>query len=375
MNYEEFLKNIVDNIKDYLTDKYKDALVEIQHVAKMNDQNLDGLTILADDSNIAPNIYLKSFFEDYLNGKSMSDILTAIADIRLANEQEQFDVAEITSWENVKDKIMPVICNEEDNTQRLSDMPYTKVEDLAVSYQVVIEMNSGDTGAVPITNSLMEKYGVTVEELHQVSLDNINQENGIYFKDMRDTMKEIMLADMPPEMTREEAEAMLDSMMSQEDTTAMYVLSNEARVKGASAILNDDVRQMVAEQVGGDYFVLPSSIHECLIVPKDSGMTYEELQDMVQDINATQVAPEERLSDYVYEYDAEKHDLQRCDWKEEREMNREKLAKDEKFSDLRSDKAERPSLKEKLEAKKMEAAKAGVEKFPGKEQKKETTIA
>ena len=83
----------------------------------------------------------------------------------------------------------------------------------------------------------------------------------------------------------------------------MFVLTNDTKVNGAAAILNDDIRQEIAEKVG-DFYMLPSSIHETLIIPKDAGMEFKELEQMVQEVNQKQVAPGERLSDHVYEYDA-----------------------------------------------------------------------
>ena len=116
----------------------------------------------------------------------------------------------------------------------------------------------------------------------------------------------------------------------------------EAKVNGAAAILNDDVRQEIAEKVG-DFYMLPSSIHETLIIPKDAGMEFKELEQMVQEVNQTQVAPGERLSDHVYEYDAKEHELFRSDRAEERTKQKE---------EKRDNRHERVSVKEKLAEKK-----------------------
>ena len=122
----------------------------------------------------------------------------------------------------------------------------------------------------------------------------------------------------------------------------MFVLTNDTKVNGAAAILNDDIRQEIAEKVG-DFYMLPSSIHETLIIPKDAGMELKELEQMVQEVNQTQVAPGERLSDHVYEYDAKEHELFRCDRAEERAKQKE---------EKRDNRHERVSVKEKLAEKK-----------------------
>ena len=88
------------------------------------------------------------------------------------------------------------------------------------------------------------------------------------------------------------------SQMIPDVPDTMFVLTNDTKVNGAAAILNDDTRQEVADKVG-DFYVLPSSIHETLIIPKDTGMELRDLEQMVQEVNQTQVAPQERLSDHV----------------------------------------------------------------------------
>lgn len=134
---------------------------------------------------------------------------------------------------------------------------------------------------------------------------------------------------------------------------------------GAAAILNDDIRQEIAEKVG-DFYMLPSSIHETLIIPKDAGMEFKELEQMVQEVNQTQVAPGERLSDHVYEYDAKEHELFRSDRAEERAKQKEEKG---------DNRHERVSVKEKLAEKKDAVIKMNAGKeHSAPEKKKEAVI-
>lgn len=137
----------------------------------------------------------------------------------------------------------------------------------------------------------------------------------------------------------------------------MFVLTNDTKVNGAAAILNDDTRQEIADKVG-DFYVLPSSIHETLIIPKDAGMELRDLEQMVQEVNQTQVAPQERLLDHVYEYDAKEHELFRSDRAGERAKQKEC-----------------PSLKERLAEKKNDVIKMDADrKQPTADKKKEVVI-
>ena len=109
-----------------------------------------------------------------------------------------------------------------------------------------------------------------------------------------------------------------------------------------------------------------SSIHETLIIPKDAGMEFKELEQMVQEVNQTQVAPGERLSDHVYEYDAKEHELFRSDRAEERVKQKE---------EKRDNRHERVSVKEKLAEKKDAVIKMNAGKeHSAPEKKKEAVI-
>ena len=103
-----------------------------------------------------------------------------------------------------------------------------------------------------------------------------------------------------------------DVMHEQEDEDGripMYVLSNKEKTMGAACILYDSILTLIGERLQDDFYILPSSIHECIVVPMNITTTKKELQEMVREINATQVIPEEVLSDEVYTYTREIHRL------------------------------------------------------------------
>lgn len=86
----------------------------------------------------------------------------------------------------------------------------------------------------------------------------------------------------------------------------MYVITNRARTNGAGAILYPELLKDFATAIHKDLFILPSSVHECILLPVFGDENIDELKSMVKDINETQVAPEEVLSDSVYYYSMEK---------------------------------------------------------------------
>lgn len=325
MNFDEFKAYLQEHIKEYLPEKYADADVSIQSVVKNNDQKLDGLMIRLEDINISPNIYINQFFEQFENGRDIDDILATIADIRTQHEvSNDFDVSKLTDFDSVKDHITCRLVNAEQNAEYLADKPHTIVEDLAVTYHVALGKEESGTMSAPITNRLMEGFGVDVEQLHKIALDNMDTLTPVSFKSMTETMIDMMLPQMMSNgMTEEDARDAITDMLPPTENEAMYVLSNEDKLNGAAMLLNDKVMDDITEKVGTDYFILPSSIHEVLIVPKTPEADLETLENMVKEVNATQVAPEERLSDHVYAYDVKEHELFRADKAEERSVAKE----------------------------------------------------
>lgn len=381
MNYEDFKQEVTDRIKEFLPEKYADADVSIQTVVKNNDLKLDGLMVKLEDSNIAPNIYLNQYFEQYEDGRDMDDIFAAIADVRVEHEaSHDFDVSKLTDFDSVKDRISCKLINAEQNAEYLADKPHTMVDDLAVTYYIAIGKEESGTMSAPITNRLMEGYGVTVEQLHQLALDNMDTLTPASFKSMSETMVDMMLPDMMNRgMSEEEAREAIADMIPTTPEEKLYVLSNEDKLNGAAIVLNDKVMDDITEKLGQDFYILPSSVHEVLVVPKDPSVDLSTLENMVQEVNATQVRPEERLSDHVYAYDAKEHELFRADKAEERAAAKEAEASKGKDAERNASKfeqkQERPSLKMRLAEKKDIVAKADMNKPHQMTKNKEAALA
>ncbi len=362
MDFEEFKNSVADRIKDFLPEKYADATVDLQEVTKNNGTVLTGVLIKTEESNIAPNIYLEGYFEQYQDGKDMDDILQNIVDVRVDHEMPQgFDVSALTDFDQVKDHVTCKLVNAEMNAAYLSDKPHTLIEDLAVVYAVDLGGTEFGHMSAPITNSLMEQYGVTAEELHDIALHNLS-ESQIEFKTMRDVLVDMMFPD-----GIQEGDPRAFMLPPEEEVPSMYVLSNAEKLNGAAALLDSKTMEDISEKLGGDFIVLPSSIHETIVLPLNEDMDRQTLEAMVQDVNAGQVAPSERLSDHVYMYDSQEKELVLADKMEERMQQRAEAQKDAKEAEQdksgkteRSEKKperERVSMKAKLPEKQAEAAK------------------
>lgn len=323
MDYQEFKDEVKDNIKAFLPEEFADADVKINEVIKNNDTKLDALTVTSPDSNISPTIYLNDFYQQYENGRDMDDIMTQIAEIRMEHEVDKsFDVSQIMNFDEAKDHIVPRLVNADMNQEMLENRPHTRMDDLAVIYAVVVDNSDQGMASVPITNDMMQAYDVTTEELHSIAVANMDEQTPSTFRSLTDMIKDNVVEGMMQDMgmDREAAEAMFESMVPS-DGPNMFVISNEQGINGAASVLDENLMAKVTEELGEDFYVLPSSIHECIVIPAEN-MDVNELKAMVQEVNETQVMPQERLSDQVYQYDQDSHQLVRANLDEGLDINK-----------------------------------------------------
>ena len=225
-------------------------------------------------------------------------------------------------FEAAKDSIFPKLVNAEMNAENLTNMPHKMMDDLAVTYAVMMHQDEGGRASyVAISNEMMEMYGVTKEELHSIAVENMEQLSTGKFIPYRDTVADFIINDMTERMggDREAASAKVSKLIG--ELPDMYVITNEQRIYGAASVLDETFMQKVTETVGEDFVILPFSVHECMLVPADCDMDIEEMKDVAR-VNADAVKPQERLSYNLYCYDSQAHELVRAEKMEERKMER-----------------------------------------------------
>ena len=318
-SYSEFMEYIKENVTDYLPERFEEAEISIQKVVKNNDVVLDGLSIRNPDSNLSPNIYLNPLYEQYQTGRNLDELVSSIADTYIENMEPienrtfQVQIEDIKNYEVVKEEIFPRLVNLEKNTTSLQNVPYMQREDLAITYHVKVSGNRDSIGSLMITNELMEVYGVTKEKLHTQAMENMERLSPPVFLPLGEMIVDVMTEDFGRNegVSQEEAKEYVKDMIPTGGPN-VYCLTNQYKMNGAVGIMSESIQQMVADRVGGDYYVLPSSVHEVLIVPQSAGMDPEELTDMVNTVNEGCVMQDEILSDHVYQYDAKEHKLSFC---------------------------------------------------------------
>lgn len=325
MNYDDFIEYVKENILEKLPDVYREFEVSVSKTMKNNGLELDGLTIRGHD-NIAPVIYLNGYYEKYTDGNSLDNIMSEISDVYKISADHRFipiDLAEkIVNFEEVKENIFSKIINTADNKVLLEDRPHTEFEDLSITYHIMISSDISGTASVPITNSMAEEYGVTAKELDKIAQGNMSRNNPMTFESMYNLMKDMFVPNMINDgMDKDMAESMFDDMFPDEGVQ-MYVMTNESKVNGAVWMTNADALETVSEKVGGDFFLLPASLHECIIVPCND-LEADKLQEMVIECNNDCVMREDRLSNNVYAYDSKEHKLSLATDERTHDMNKE----------------------------------------------------
>ena len=289
MRFDEFVSIVAEKILDYLPKTFAEAEVKLETVIKNNDLKLTGITIRREESNICPTIYLDPYYEAYKAGEEMDKILGKIADTRMRTDiKGPFDADQFKDFDWVKDMIVPRLVNKEQNLEQLTERPYSAIADLAVTYHILLFNGNAST---PVTNDFMKVWGIETEELHELAVRNMARLIPGTFRGMSVVMNALCGGKTD----------VLDP-----ENEMLFVLSNEGGWYGAAAVLDDKIMKSVVERVGEEFYVLPSSVHELLVVPLNMGMDVGQLKEMVTSINASEVALEERLSDNVYRYSTEK---------------------------------------------------------------------
>ncbi|MBO6308221.1 MAG: hypothetical protein J6N70_05155 [Oribacterium sp.] len=339
MNFEEFKEKIKEDLGSALEAQDIKADISEHHVEKLN-SSYDALSVTPEGSNIGVNANLSSMFDAIENGQDYSEVLEMSVN-KIAEgikNAPNVDVQDLTNYEVMKNKLSMDVVSADRNAEMLSHIPHEKIEDMAVVYRLVLDTKDSGNGTILVTNNLMDQFGVTQEQLHEDAMINAPEIRPSEIKGMSEMLSEMMGVDMDPGM---------DSLDDK-----MFVATVPDKIHGAGVIAYPNFFEDAAEKIGGDYFVLPSSIHEVLLVKDNGEMTAKDLEAMVREVNATQVSPEEQLTDNVYHYDSKNHVFEMADKFEERQA-----VKDTKERD-----GDKESLISDLKAKKEEAAKDKSEK-------------
>ena len=291
MSFEEFTDHILQEICVRADGAFQ---VKKHDVIKNNNVKQTGITVMKEGVDIEPCVYLDELYREYeTDGMKLDEIVDEVYKMILKCEEDMPDVdlSGFRNWETVHGDIYPKLVNAEQNKELLEKIPHRNFMDLAVVYYAVARNQAQeDIGTILIYNGHMEIWGQEEENLYQTAMMNMCADGEADFTDIR-TIAECIMGISFPEKDGNDSR-----------DTDMYVLTNQCRRFGAAEILDKKTLRMVADQVGDGFIVLPSSVHETIVLPSKEEPEYGRLADMVQAVNDTMVEAEERLSNHVYVY-------------------------------------------------------------------------
>ena len=290
---EEFTAKLSEALEASMNAIYGvEVTAQVSPILKTNGEQL-GINVRFDDSNIAPTVYPEKAFEQYKEGLSLKDIVDKMSQTVFEAHKQSPEIPDFT-LEEAKKSITLTLVNTERNEQMLEKTPHFEVGDLSAIPRWYIS----EEASFVVHNDMAAKLMLTPDEVLQIGQSNIDSQQ-FEIKPMQEILKEMFVRDgMDPEM--------VDMMMPESDVPQMIVMSSQNHIQGSNSILSEDALKQVHDMLDGDFIVLPSSIHEVICVPVTEDMKPDDLRAMVHEVNMTQVAPNEFLSNNIMKYDGQK---------------------------------------------------------------------
>lgn len=294
-DYASFISSVKDRIELRMGKGYQ---VRIYKVLKNNSLELDSLVVLKEGRGFAPNVYLNAYYESYIAGTTIEEIVDRLCMIynhcSVPVLKENFEY----SLEAMKPYIFFRLISLGRNKKLLTKIPYIRFLDLAVTFHCLVRSEDDAIGTIRITNKHIKLWKTSMEDIKKLAFSNSKS----LFPPQIRSMEEVIGGVLQKGGKKGD---IYDIDYSPEESYPMYILTNEKGINGASCMLYKDVIKDFANLIKSDLYILPSSIHELILMPMENTTEKERFSQMVMEINSSQVPVEEILSDHVYIYSRE----------------------------------------------------------------------
>lgn len=303
MKYSRFQNCLEEQLAERIPEGYR---ISIHKVVKNNDLQLDSLVILSEEVNVSPNFYLQQYYEKYLHGMSMETVISDILE-KYERTRQMMGIYQMDlSLDSCRDKIIYRLSSGEKNRMRLENVPFIPFLDLVITFHVLMIEEEDGIGSVMVRDALLQEWKITTKQLFQLAQENTMRMFPLKVHSMAQMLSN--LEEEHPELAEEYPEEVLQGQGFR-DT---LVVSNQKGINGAAVLLYPGCLVRLEEQCAGDYYILPSSIHEVLVLPDGDDIFRGDLQNMVREVNENCVQPDEILSDHVYHYSSELKTIELC---------------------------------------------------------------
>ena len=285
MEYKEFTQHILELARE----TFEGKMVELREVLKNNGVRLTGLTVTDPAVSVSPTIYLEQFFKRYQNGEALEDIMEQIEGVYEENRiRETVDFDAIYSYETARKNLYFKVVNRERNESLLSEVPHRDFLDLVLIPYIELD-HSGFLNATTLVRSNMLSYWKITEET--------------LLEDTEENMKQCMAYTLTPimEILRDHMYEESQELFSRADPK-LYVLLTPGMHFCAVLMAMEQIMGQVAQELEADLYVLPSSIHELIVIPATEMLCLSKLDELVKSVNESTVSSEDILSDHAYFY-------------------------------------------------------------------------
>lgn len=305
MNKQEFTTMVTEELQKMAWENGYQIEIEPISVKKMQDPSYDGICFRRYGSPIGACINLDDAYEAYDNGMTFIAIITRLYDqiLDALKQAPEINVADISDYEKAKNSLYIDLVSYETNKEMLKNIPFKQISDMAIYCRLLMRQDANGIMSIVVNNMMLKTFGVSNEQLFSDALCNSTKIRPSELCSMYSALEKFM---------NEFPGGLMDNMPLYDDLLPMYVLSNKEHLNGAATLFYPGTMQLVASEFGGSYYILPSSIHEVILIPDDGDMDVEFLLSMVVSINKDGVLPEDKLTDSIYYYDAEKNEFSRC---------------------------------------------------------------
>lgn len=194
---------------------------------------------------------------------------------------------ELVGWDDipfkwVKNWICFQLVNPKNYSEILEQIPWFPFLDLAIIFRMQLDESEQTRISCIVSKRYLEYWKITPRQLAEFAFKNTLR----LYPPHLETLNEVVAQ-------------FLDDVPKIEDDQG-YVLTNEKQSMGASVILYPGVLKQFADKIQDDFYIIPSSIHDTILIPKRMNVVAEELNQMIEDVNRTCVIPSERLADHAY---------------------------------------------------------------------------
>ena len=302
-----FAEGVVKDIRNYLPSKYEDAEFQVTLLNKNNGVQKVGVQVNLQEQNVSPVVYIEPFFDEIRQGESIEKVMNEIARCMEEAGKAPFMDSGINpmNYDSVKEHLAVMLVNTQANKRMLREMPHEKIEDLSAICYVDFPVESNDGKAtMKVRNEHLKMWNVDAKEIFQQARTNTQPVNTPLLQSMDEMLLSIFNEEGHAENLLDEN---IDFGLRSHDM--LYALTNIEKQYGASMITQPEVLNKLEQFFPEGFYVLPSSVHEVLIVPDNGEMEPKMLGEMVREVNKNEVERQEVLSDRVYSYDKDKHQI------------------------------------------------------------------